>query len=83
MLVQHLGAGPAQTAAVLLETGQHSLVAVIEASPAKAGGVSRTGIMFLLGACSGSHESNWNDEEKSSHRDRPSYASMKMNQIRT
>jgi hypothetical protein len=64
---QGLGAGPADPAAVLLQTPQNHLVAVIHLGAAKPRDVARTGIVALLGRRRRSHQNQWNNENKPGH----------------
>ena len=65
---QDLRAGLAEAGAVLLQTGQHGLVAVIHHGPAMARNVARAGVMaLLLRRRRGSHHNERNDEKKSGH----------------
>jgi hypothetical protein len=72
-----LGAGPADPAAVLLQTPQHHLVAVIHLGAAKPRDVACTGIVALLRRRRRSHQNQWNNQNKPSHLVVPSCVSLK------
>jgi hypothetical protein len=65
---QNLRAGFAELGAVLLETRQHGLVAVIDVSAAEPRDVPRAGVVPLLLRRRDRYDENkWNDEKKSGH----------------
>ena len=69
VLGQHPRAGPAEPAAILLQTAQDDLVTLIEVSAAIPLGVPRTGVMFalLLGRRRRSDCKKRNNEKNSGH----------------
>jgi hypothetical protein len=70
VLGQHLLAGAAETLAVLLEAGQHDLVAGIHLGAAKARNVASAGIMLAwrLRERARGNQNEGNAPEKSGHR---------------
>ena len=65
---QRLLAGLAEPRAVLLQAGQHHLIAVIEMRAAKARGVPRAGIMpLLLRGRRRRDQNEWKSKKKSGH----------------
>ena len=69
VLDQHPRAGPAEPAAILLQTAQNDLVTLIEVSAAKTLGVPRAGVMLalLLGGRRRSDCKKRNNEKNSGH----------------
>jgi hypothetical protein len=68
VLGQDFVAGPGEPGPVLLQAGQHGLIAIIENGPAEPRGVTRAGIVSdLLSGGAGGEKKKWNDDEKSGH----------------
>ena len=68
VLDQDLFASLGELGTMLLQAGQHGLIAIIEDRPAKSRGITRAGIVSdLLGGGAGCDEKDGNDEEKSGH----------------
>src|SRR3954453_13500778 len=70
---------PGEPAAVLLQAGQHHLVAFVEMCAAITRGVAPAGILPLplRRGTGGGNQNKGNDEEKSGHVDGPSYLEMR------
>jgi hypothetical protein len=65
---QDLVAGLGEPGAVLLQAGQHDLVAIIDMSPAEARNVARAGIVTgLLRRHALDHQDKGNDEKNAGH----------------
>ena len=66
---QHLLAGLADLRAVLLQAGQHDLIAILHLRPAKPRDVARAGVMprLLLRRGARGHQDQGNDEKKFGH----------------
>src|SRR5581483_1313709 len=68
---QHLFAGAAEALAVLLQAGQHHLVALAHMGAAEAGHIARTGVVLMRSLCgrAGGDQDQGNAIKKSAHRD--------------
>jgi hypothetical protein len=67
VLGQHFIAGPAEPGAMLLETAQNNIIAIIHHGPAIARHIARAGIVPLLGRGRGSRQGKRNHEKNSDH----------------